>query len=170
MKSIQDVYIGQPLAWPQLLAAAGTLTSEYIDISKFPRNMATSLRVVLYICVTDVALTTLKLQGTDDDPTGSPTWHDLVGTRYGTDNDIDGNLLVLPGATSDKTAVGWVINANSGNYRYYRAAAVADAGSTGMNLCIAVEADQSANIMSGMAYATGFTQIAAYPVVQQTTH
>ena len=171
MKSIQDVFIGQVPAFPQVVATSTTFNSNPFDISKCPRNMATSLRILFILGATDTTFTTLKVQGTDDDPTGSPTWHDLVGTRYGTDNDVDGIATTLPGTGSDNNVYGWLINANSGNYRYYRVEAVTSStGSAGALITIVVEADQVANIQSPIAYATGFKAIMAYPVVQQTAH
>jgi hypothetical protein len=82
--------------------------------------------VHLLLGATDIALTALKLQESDD----NATWTDVVGTRFGTDTDMAGNASTLPSATDDNHVFVFDVDCRS-RKRYLKPVISVGAGTTG---------------------------------------
>jgi hypothetical protein len=104
-------------ALPQILDNAA-LTAIAIDTKGFRQ-----LRVSVLIGATDIALTVLKLQESDD----GTTYTDIPGSLFGATG-----APALPGATADGTQVGWDLNLIGRRKRFVRLTATAGDGTAGI--------------------------------------
>lgn len=166
----QNIYLGTPLAWPQLIAPTASLTSNVLDITAIPgAGTSGKATIALYLGVTDAALTTLKLQGSND----NSTFTDIADSIYGTATDIDGVVSTLPaasGATGDNHIFGWLINTRGGAYRYYQAVLTVGTGTNGANIAIVCLLGELSKQIGKAAYSQGFKELLAIPNVNPATH
>jgi hypothetical protein len=79
-----------------------------------------------YLGATDIAMAALKLQESDDDS----TYTDIVGSRFGTDNNDTGSASTLPSATDDGKLFSFFVDLR-GRKRYLRLVATAGDGAAG---------------------------------------
>jgi hypothetical protein len=162
MINVQEVGL-KTIIQPSLINN-GTTTSSTFDILQFS-GVAAKLRIVLAIGATDVAFTTLKLQGSNDDS----SYEDIDGSVYGTDIDINGDVSTLPGAGDDNKQYGWTVNSNSGAFRYYQIVATV-ANATGAYVHGFVEYGQRGNNALSQDVTTGFTELLCVPPVIPAQH
>jgi len=83
--------------------------------------------VLVNIGVTDVAMTTLKIQECD---TSGGTFANISGLTYGSATNIDGSTSTLPSSTADNTIVAFDIDLR-GRKKYLQLVAQAGDGSAG---------------------------------------
>lgn len=103
---------------PQSVASNTTFTSATIDTKGF-----SFARIVLDIGVTNIALTSLKVQQSDLSNMGSAT--DISGTVFGTDNNDTGSASSLPDANTSNTSVAILIDLR-GKKRYLKLVAASE--------------------------------------------
>lgn len=112
-----------PITQPAAIVDNASFTTATIDRIGF-----NFLTIVFMLGATDIALTALKVQESDDSGMSGPA--DIVGTRVGTDPDIGGTTTVLPSATDDNKLVVFQINLQ-GRKRYIDLVATIGDGSAG---------------------------------------
>lgn len=182
MKNVQDIWLGECLVEPQLLAGSATATSAALDITSVPGGVGNSLRIALRIGTTDTAVAALKLQGSYD----NSDYYDVIGSRYGTDKDVNNAASVLPTATDDNSWFGWILNlqggagnypdveeSSAGPYRYYKVVLTMDAapsGGTGAQVCVIAEFGNVSNTIGNSDFNQGFAELLAVPLVTPTSH
>jgi len=106
---------------PDAVVDNTTWTSSAVDCRGY--NHA---RLVFYVGATDIALSALSVQESDNDS----DYSDVDGTVVGTDIALDGSASDLPSATDDDKF--WVFDiALQGRKRYLKFAATAGDGTTG---------------------------------------
>lgn len=111
---------------PQLVNGASVATTA-VDTAGFDEAM-----VIFSLGVTDAALTTLKVQESDD--SGMSGAVDITGLVFGTSTDPDTNATsALPTATDDNKTFSCFIDLR-GRQRYIDLVAVVAAGTTGANV------------------------------------
>lgn len=179
--SVQNIWLGAPLLEVgTLIAPSTTAVSAALDITAVPGAVGSRLRIALRLGATDTVFTTLKLVGSYD----GTNYYDVVGSRYGTDNDINNNASTLPGATSDDNWYGWDVNlqggagnfpdvgaSGPGPFRYYKISYVtSSAGSTGANVCAFAEYGPVSNTIGNPDFNQGFAEMLAVPLVTPITH
>lgn len=179
--SIQNAWFGVPLLEPgTLIAPSTTAVSAKFDITAVPGGVGSRMLIALRLGATDTAFSTLCLQGSYDDS----NYYDVIGSRYGTDADINNNASTLPGATSDNNWYGWDVNlqggagnfpdvgaSSAGPYRYYKISYVTtSAGSTGANVCAFAALAPTSNKIGNQDFNQGFKELMAVPLVTPTTH
>ena len=89
------------------------------------------LRVFAYLGATDIAMTALKLQDSDD--SGMSGAADITGLVYGTSSNVAGSTSALPAATDDNKCFVFEVDLR-GRKRYIDLVATAGDGSTGTYL------------------------------------
>ena len=82
---------------------------------------------VFQLGATDIALTALKIQESDDDS----SYSDVTGTVMGTDADAFGTTSVLPSATDDNKVIMMDIGLRGNRKRYLKAVATFGNGTAG---------------------------------------
>lgn len=87
-----------------------------------------TLTVYAYVGATDIAMTALKLQQSDD--SGMSGAADVTGLVYGTSTDAYGTASALPTANDDNKCFAFTVNL-SGKKRYFDLVATAGDGSAG---------------------------------------
>lgn len=88
-----------------------------------------------FVCLlgdTDIAMTALKVQESDDDGS-SDTYADVTGLVYGTSTDIDGNTSALPAADDDDSFFVFEVDCKA-RKRYLDLVATAGNGTAGTYL------------------------------------
>ena len=85
-------------------------------------------RVLVYLGATDIAMTALKIQESDD--SGMSGAADVTGLVYGTSNDIAGSTSALPSATDDNKCFVFEIDLR-GRKRYLDLVATCGDGTAG---------------------------------------
>lgn len=109
------------LIQPQAAKDNAAWTSSAADCKGFGHA-----RIVFFVGTTDIALSALAIQESDDDD----TYTDVDGTVVGTDIALDGSASDLPSATDDGTF--WVFDIDlRGRKRYLKVAGTAGDGTTG---------------------------------------
>jgi hypothetical protein len=182
MNNVQDIWLGVPLLEPQVLAGSATATSAALDITLVPGATSGDLRIALRIGTNDTAVATLKLQGSYD----NSNYFDVVGSRYGTDADVNNVASVLPTNSTQKKWYGWILNLRGGSgafpsvaqsgpgpYRYYKVVAVMAAsgsGGVGAQIFCLAEFGLVSNKVGTPDYNQGFTELLAVPLVTPTSH
>jgi hypothetical protein len=89
------------------------------------------LRVFAYLGATDIAMTALKLQESDD--SGMSGAADITGLVYGTSSNVAGSTSALPSATDDNKCFVFEVDLR-GRKRYIDLVATAGDGSAGTYL------------------------------------
>jgi hypothetical protein len=87
------------------------------------------LRVTVYLGATDIAMTALKLQESNDDGS-SDAYADISGAVFGTSTGLSGSTSTLPSATGDNLFYTFLVKLN-GRKRYIDVVATAGDGSAG---------------------------------------
>lgn len=95
------------------------------------------LKVVVYVGDTDIAMTALKLQESNDDGS-SDSYADISGAVFGTSTGLSGSASTLPSATGDNAFYIFIVKLN-GRKRYIDVVATAGNGSTGTYASIHAE-------------------------------
>lgn len=90
-------------------------------------------RIVVYLGATDIALTALKVQESNDDGS-TDTYADVTGLIFGTSANTGGSTSTLPSATDDNKFFVFEINL-AGRDRYLDLVATVGDGSTGGYAC-----------------------------------
>lgn len=71
--------------------------------------------IILELGATDIAITALKLQESDD----NSSYADVTGSSFASGYDTDGNALALPSATDDGQTIVWQVNCAGGKRKRY---------------------------------------------------
>ena len=108
---------------PAAIVDNASYTTATIDTAGFAY-----LRVLVYLGATDIAMTALKLQESDD--SGMSGAADITGLVYGTSASIAGTTSALPTATDDNKCFAFEVDLR-GRKRYIDLVATAGDGSTG---------------------------------------
>jgi hypothetical protein len=128
---------------------AGSATANSIDCLGFD-----FLVVNVALGATDVAMTALKLQESDDDG-DDDAYGDIEGAVYGTSDDDAGDTSTLPTATDDNKLFSFFLDLR-GRKRYVKLVATAGDGSTGTYLAAWAElsrADRAPTTAAEAGYA-----------------
>lgn len=84
--------------------------------------------VILELGATDIAMTVLKLEESDD----NSTWVDVTGATFDGGKNTDGGTLALPSATDDGQTIVFQVNCGAGlRRRYLRVAGTFGNGTVG---------------------------------------
>ena len=179
--SVQNVWLGTPLLEAgTLIAPSTTAVSSALDITAVPGGVGSRLLIALRLGANDTTFTTLNLIGSYD----GTNYYDVIGSRYGTDNDINNNASTLPIVASADKWFGWDINLQggagnfpdvnasaAGPYRYYEISYVTSStGSTGANVCAFGAFAPTSNKIGNQDYNQGFKELLAVPLVTPATH
>ena len=108
---------------PGALVDNASLTTSTIDTLGYAYA-----RVMVYLGATDIALTALKVQESDD--SGMSGAADITGLVYGTSNGISGSASTLPSATDDNKCFTFEIDLR-GRKRYLDLVATFGDGTAG---------------------------------------
>ena len=111
---------------PAAIVDNASYTTATIDTAGFAY-----LRVLVYLGATDIAMTALKLQESDD--SGMSGAADITGLVYGTSASIAGTTSALPSATDDNKCFLFEVDLR-GRKRYIDLVATAGDGSAGTYL------------------------------------
>lgn len=179
--SVQNVWLGTPLLEAgTLIAPSTTAVSAALDITAVPGGTGSKLLIALRLGATDTVFSTLQLVGSYD----GTNYYNVIGSRYGTDPDINNAASTLPGATSDNNWYGWDVNLQGGAgnfpdvgadgpgpFRYYKISYVTtSAGSTGANVCAFGAFAPTSNKIGNQDYNQGFKEMLAVPLITPATH
>lgn len=163
MISVQDLFFKQVIQDTNLHGT--TYTSPTIDIFNLAGVASKALIVVAVGTNTD-NITTLKLQGSNDDS----SYEDVSGGVVGTDVDVNGDVSVLPGTTFDNEAIAFTVNTNSGAYRYYQVVAAADSAGSSCHIGIYALLGHRGNVVVPQDVATGVNTLMCVPPVIPESH
>lgn len=108
---------------PAAIVDNASLTTATIDTLGFAY-----CRVLVYLGATDIAMTALKIQESDD--SGMSGAADVTGLVYGTSTDIAGSTSALPSATDDNKCFAFEIELK-GRKRYLDLVATCGDGAAG---------------------------------------
>lgn len=106
---------------PQAIKNNASWTTTVIDCKGF--DFAS---VFAMLGATDIALTVLKLQESDD----NSTWTDVSNAAFGTGTDSGGSASALPSATDDDKIFAWRYDVSKGK-RYLKVVATIGNGAAG---------------------------------------
>lgn len=106
---------------PAAIVDNASLTTASIDTQGYAYA-----RIFVYLGATDIAMTALKVQESDDDS----TYADVTGLVYGTSSDIAGSTSALPTATDDNKCFTFEIDLR-GRKRYLDLVATCGDGAAG---------------------------------------
>ena len=106
---------------PGAIVDNASLTTASIDTKGY-----SYLRVFVQLGATDIAMTALKMQESDDDS----SYSDVTGLVYGTSTDIAGSTSALPTATDDNKCFSFEIDLK-GRKRYLDLVATCGDGAAG---------------------------------------
>lgn len=116
-----------PITPPGVKVDAGSYTTTAIDTKGYDY-----LRVAVLLGDTDIAMTALKLQESNDDASAD-AYADITGAVFGTSTGLDGAASTLPSATGDNVFYVFLVDLR-GRERYIDLVATAGDGSTGTYL------------------------------------
>lgn len=119
----------------------GSFTTARVDCAGFRY-----CRIIAYLGDTDIAMTALKVQESDDDS----TYSDVPGLVFGTSTNIDGNTSTLPSDTDDNKIFIFDIDLR-GRKRYLDLVATAGAGVTGTFLTAIAQLSRAEEMPSNAA-------------------
>lgn len=111
-----------------ILPPAAKADAASFDCTAIDRAEFDYLTIIFQLGDTDIAMTALKVQESDD--SGMSGAADITGTRIGTDADCYGTTTVLPTASNDNKLVVFELDLR-GRKRYIDLIATAGDGSTG---------------------------------------
>ncbi len=138
--TIQSAKFKQVIA-PAAITDNASFTTNSIDTKGF--GYAT---IIVNIGATDIAMTALKVQESDDDS----SYADITASVVGTATDAYGSATSLPSATDDNNVVVFQVNLRN-RKRYLDLVATAGNGSTGTYasaVCVLTEAQVSPDALA----------------------
>lgn len=109
---------------PAAIVDAGSYTTTAIDTKGWDY-----LRVAVLLGASDIAMTALKLQESNDDGS-SDSYADITGAVFGTSTGLSGSASTLPSATGDNLFFVFLVDLK-GRERYIDLVATAGDGSAG---------------------------------------
>lgn len=145
---------------PAAIVNNASLTCNVIDTQGFR-----FLRVTVVLGALDIALTALKLQESDVAASGTALTGgtDVVGSRFGTDNNDTGVASTFPSATDDNHFFTFEVDLR-GRKRYILPVVTIGSGSTGGFATVVAELDRGENTPTTAAQ-KGVTQNMRVPVL-----
>lgn len=108
------------------IAPAAIIDNASATATAIDTNGYDDVEIILALGATDIAMTALKVQESDDDS----TYTDIDDTVVGTATDLDGNTSSLPSATDDDSVILFNIDM-LGKKRYLKVVATFGDGTTG---------------------------------------
>lgn len=113
-----------PIAFSEAITDDDSITTASVDLKGWDYA-----QVFVYVGTTDIALTALKIQQSDDDAS-SDAYADVTGLVFGTSDNIAGSTSTLPSATDDDSFFIFDIDARK-TERYIDLVATVGNGSAG---------------------------------------
>lgn len=110
---------------PAAIVDNASLTTASVDTQGYA-----FARIFLYLGATDIAMTALKIQESDNDS----SYSDVTGLVYGTSTDVAGSTSALPTATDDNKCFVFEIDLR-GRKRYLDLVATCGDGAAGTYVC-----------------------------------
>lgn len=110
---------------PAAIVDNASLTTASIDTAGY-----SYARIFVFLGATDIAMTALKVQESDDDS----TYADVTGLVYGTSTNIANSTSALPSATDDNKCFAFEVDLR-GRKRYLDLVATCGDGAAGTYVC-----------------------------------